>query len=751
MRTGFLGVALLLVATAAFASPCLQDQNTLCLNSQRFKVSVTWEDFDHHTGVGTAVPLTSDTGYFWFFGSNNVELVIKVLDGRALNQHYWVFYGALSSVAYTITVQDTETGRVKTYNNPSGNFGSVGDTEAFAASSGKSVAESSPLIHTAAATDCPSEATALNLSNCRFRVEVKWKDFSGNTGVGTAVPLTSDTGYFWFFGSSNVELVVKVLDGRPLNGEFWVFYGALSSVEYEMTVTDTVTGNIKTYRNPSGRFASVGDTSAFRSGSNVTATADSSRAISTPISTDGGTLSATSIDGTRFTLTIPPGALLSDEQITMTPVSSIDNLPLSGGLRAAVQLQPEGLRLQQPATLTVATPVTLPSGSVKAVGFSYHRSGEEFHLFPAAINGSTATIQLMHFSGYGVGAGTDSDISNQQQRTPASPEDQAQQNLAAGLERAAVLQSWWTRLVADLIGAGSDATGFDIAFNQFLVWQSLALSEPTLLPLIEQGWSLVNTALINSLQQANLECGRDPSRLLHFAAIALRPDLRSRSGDAVAAATQLIPRCLHFDLKFHSRMTFSSEAVNYDSVVDATVPFHLELAPTGKLIVAPASAPLTYTSFTASTRGCTTATDASGSTFTIVNDESGRLSYIDFPLNFSPDPFYSALEGRPTKIALAINHGDPVDRILSITCAGQTAPVPSGPMWFRAGWSQFHSGFIGGGENEAVVSAMAWQIRNWDFLGGDPWAQKLYTRSDTQSGVTQSENSTLQIQHTPVP
>src|SRR6266700_3825620 len=115
MRTGFFEVVLLLAATAALATPCLPDQTTLCLNNQRFKVSVKWEDFDHHTGVGTAVPLTSDTGYFWFFGS-------------ALNQHYWVFYGALSSVAYTITVQDTETGRVKTYDNPSGNFGSVGDT-----------------------------------------------------------------------------------------------------------------------------------------------------------------------------------------------------------------------------------------------------------------------------------------------------------------------------------------------------------------------------------------------------------------------------------------------------------------------------------------------------------------------------------------------------------------------------------------------------------------------------------------------
>jgi len=54
-----------------------------------------------------------------------------------------------------------------------------------------------------------------------------------------------------------------VLDGRPLNDKFWVFYGALSSVEYTLTVTDTQTGVVKTYTNPSGRLASVADTGAF--------------------------------------------------------------------------------------------------------------------------------------------------------------------------------------------------------------------------------------------------------------------------------------------------------------------------------------------------------------------------------------------------------------------------------------------------------------------------------------------------------
>ncbi len=69
------------------------------------------------SGTGKAVSITSDTGYFWFFSEANVELVIKALDARAVNGHYWIFYGALSSVQYTITVTDTQTGAVKTYFN----------------------------------------------------------------------------------------------------------------------------------------------------------------------------------------------------------------------------------------------------------------------------------------------------------------------------------------------------------------------------------------------------------------------------------------------------------------------------------------------------------------------------------------------------------------------------------------------------------------------------------------------------------
>ncbi|HEY6065843.1 MAG TPA: trypsin-like peptidase domain-containing protein [Thermoanaerobaculia bacterium] len=118
--------------TGGGSTTCTPNGATLCLNANRFKVEVTWRVPSQGTGgSGVAVPLSGDTGYFWFFSSGNVELIVKALDGRAVNGYYWIFYGALSDVEYTITVTDTSNGSVKTYSNPQGHMASAADTSAF--------------------------------------------------------------------------------------------------------------------------------------------------------------------------------------------------------------------------------------------------------------------------------------------------------------------------------------------------------------------------------------------------------------------------------------------------------------------------------------------------------------------------------------------------------------------------------------------------------------------------------------------
>jgi hypothetical protein len=242
------------------ASRCTADP-TLCLANDRFKVQVQWELTTGEKGQGHPVALSGDTGYFWFFNEANVELVVKVLDGRSINGDFWVFYGALSNVQYTLTVTDTVTGTVKTYTNRQNHLASLADTSAFPATGAATAASPAAPPPPPAANPCGAGPTELCLGG-RFRVGATWKTATA-TGLGTAQTLTGDTGYFWFFDPANVELVVKILDGRSINGEFWVFYGALSNVAYTLTVTDTETGRTKTYSNPQGTLGSVADTSAL--------------------------------------------------------------------------------------------------------------------------------------------------------------------------------------------------------------------------------------------------------------------------------------------------------------------------------------------------------------------------------------------------------------------------------------------------------------------------------------------------------
>lgn len=113
------------------SDPCVPGATTLCLNKGRFRVQTTYRTSSGVTGSGQAVSLTADTGYFWFFHSSNVEMVIKLLDACVFGR-YWVFSGGLTDVQVTTTVTDTNTGIEKSYTNPLGTaFQPIQDTNAF--------------------------------------------------------------------------------------------------------------------------------------------------------------------------------------------------------------------------------------------------------------------------------------------------------------------------------------------------------------------------------------------------------------------------------------------------------------------------------------------------------------------------------------------------------------------------------------------------------------------------------------------
>jgi hypothetical protein len=252
---------------------CAAPHLGLCLAQSRFRVEVSWRDHQGNTGEGHAVPLQDDTGAFWFFSPSNVELLVKVLDGRSLNGHFWVFYGSLSDVEYEIRVTDTQTGDVRRYHNPAGTLASHADVQAFppagdpqpatitAVLPGRARQIGDPVI---APFECHSSEVALCLAPL-YQVTIDFVDpETGVTRHARAVPFSRESGAFWFFDPDNLEIFVKVLDGTAVNGHVWVFHGALTDVEYTLTVQDQrLTGGEWTYHNPRGRMHSGADTSAL--------------------------------------------------------------------------------------------------------------------------------------------------------------------------------------------------------------------------------------------------------------------------------------------------------------------------------------------------------------------------------------------------------------------------------------------------------------------------------------------------------
>jgi hypothetical protein len=129
-------------------------------------------------------------------------------------------------------------------------------------------------------------ATAVDLLGARFRVRVtRPSGCSGPACTATrpeqpAVRLADNSAAYTFVDSNNIEVVARVLDGRAVNGAFWVFVASMTDQGFTVTVTDlhtpafcvdpaTSNGDLiavcvtKTYDVPAGVNQNVIDLNAF--------------------------------------------------------------------------------------------------------------------------------------------------------------------------------------------------------------------------------------------------------------------------------------------------------------------------------------------------------------------------------------------------------------------------------------------------------------------------------------------------------
>ena len=251
---------------------CQPDAETLCLHDGRYELQADWWTSDGKSGSADVVPkATRDSGLFRFFDADNWEILIKVLDGCAVNGHHWVYGASTTDLGYAIRVTDTAKGDVKEYRNEAGRSApAITDGKAFsgACEEGTSAAIASPDWRVQGApgvelvpvsmTDesesgCLGDGTSLCLAGSRFEVTVDWSTAGGGEGPASTVPGgTNNSGLFYFFDPANWEMLIKVLDGCAINGHHWVYSAAATDLGLDITVTDTATAAVWAYAKKPG-------------------------------------------------------------------------------------------------------------------------------------------------------------------------------------------------------------------------------------------------------------------------------------------------------------------------------------------------------------------------------------------------------------------------------------------------------------------------------------------------------------------
>ena len=255
--------------------------NRACLDNG-YTVAVDYED--PNTGLWTEAKrqshLTRDSAVFYFFNPDNAEVLVKVLNGCAINGHWWVYSAPATDLRYRVAVwPPNRTGRTWTavrgvptetpgftwvvaitdvngfgctYSASDGSRDAAADfdlassnqeeaasdpgfEERRAMSPSSSRAWPDPLQPATGDTNCPANRACLDNG---FTVGMEFED--PNTGLWTEAKrqshLTRDSAVFYFFNPDNAEVLVKVLNGCAINRHWWVYSAPATDLRYRVTV-----------------------------------------------------------------------------------------------------------------------------------------------------------------------------------------------------------------------------------------------------------------------------------------------------------------------------------------------------------------------------------------------------------------------------------------------------------------------------------------------------------------------------------
>jgi PKD repeat protein len=111
-------------------------QEQLSMLNSRFGMSLVARDpRTGQTAAGITIPVNDESGFFTLpaltGNAGNIEVFVKIVNATSVDGHNWVFFGGLTDFEYTLTVADTQTGKVRRYTKPAGSACGGFDTTGF--------------------------------------------------------------------------------------------------------------------------------------------------------------------------------------------------------------------------------------------------------------------------------------------------------------------------------------------------------------------------------------------------------------------------------------------------------------------------------------------------------------------------------------------------------------------------------------------------------------------------------------------
>ena len=406
----------------------------------------------------------------------------------------------------------------------------------------------------------------------------------------------------------------------------------------------------------------------------------------------------------------------------MTPIAAISDIPMSGGFVSGVTLEPQGLRLFAPATLTIQAPGNVPVAS--QWGFSFDGAGDDFHAYPMLMQQAPA-MQIMHFTGFGFGAAPS--LGATLEATVAlKAEHRLDQQMAqlTQAERARVVlgedpdpqfnsnmsvlyQQFYTDVVQPLLDAATnDDTFLETAVDIAAAWanqvQILFSKDQRFAGEVSAVLAAFKPLVIKYYADAFFRCtapdGVPSVEIVKMIGAKKTFELMWRNSDAQFPQfeTQLAACAAGplLQLTLDSTMALSLDdplgtLLTTNSDVGATkLPLRLD----PKTLQYTGDGPLDYNSFTGTVHWIAPAFDC-GSTFTGFPGTLSALGIIDLNIN--------ALSiQKPSDVRIALTLAPDITESVTIAGTGPRTPcitIPGGPYGYELGYLGIHGLQVGAG------------------------------------------------------